>query len=111
MFHVNLVTSTAKTINDFTAYKILKTDENSIKVKSFKFENCSICKKECLADNEVSPEHVFENKYKDNVFTFMTNVSNTLKSYGLKKITTVPDTIVRHDNKKMCPRCKSEFSV
>ncbi len=111
MFHANLVTTTAKTIKDFTAYKTLKTDEKSIKVKIMKFEKCSVCGKECLADNEISPEQEFKNEFRENVFNFMTSVSNSLKQQGLKKVSDIPETIVRHEDKKFCARCKSEFSA
>jgi len=111
MFHANLVTTTAKTIKDFTAYKTLKTDEKSIKVKIMKFEKCQMCGKECLADNEISPEHEYKNEFRENVFTFMTSVSDELKRSGLKKVSDIPESIVRHGDKKLCSRCKSEFSV
>lgn len=111
MFHATNVTSTAKTIKDFSAYKLIETTEKNIKVKIYKFCKCSVCGKDCVADNEQIVEQDFKNDMKMNVFNFMTEVNGMLTSAGLKKIKDVPETIGRKDEKMLCSVCLLEASL
>jgi hypothetical protein len=111
MFQSTNVTTTAKTIRDFSAYKSIETTEKHIKVKIFKFCKCQVCGKECVADNEQIVEQTFPNDQRMNVFNFTTEVNSFLTSNGLKKIKDVPETIQRKNDKMLCAICSLEASI
>jgi len=108
MYHANIVTSTAKTLKDFSAYKVEESNEKGIKVKIVKLCKCQDCGKECVEDNEMIINQDFPNTFQQNIFNFNSEVHGMLKQMGLVKLAKLPETIQRKNEKKICSICMLE---